>query len=389
MTIRLSYLTTIIIAITIIFIGNRFAVDGLFSFYTGNQEDARARVIRIIDTIHPQDRYHFFDDFDEYDEMLLNMMGISLVFEAEVTRGPRRGQILTVEQSLGSSLGDTPTQASPGDSVLLISFGDGWFYNGHIRTNRLLVLGILFIIGVLIFGRTKGFNTVLSLGLTCAAIFAVFIPSILSGKNIYLMSGLICIYTTITTLSLVIGYNKKALAAAIGCLSGIAVTGIITLIMDHALYLTGMINEHSRHLTNLPLNNPINLRAIIFAGIIIGAMGAIMDVAMSISSSMWEIKEKVKDISIKNLLSSGINIGRDIMGTMANTLVLAYIGTSLSVVLVISVYSNSIIELFNREMIIVEILQGLAGIFGVLLAMPLTAVISAVLYSKKHNSDTI
>jgi uncharacterized membrane protein len=153
--------------------------------------------------------------------------------------------------------------------------------------------------------------------------------------------------------------------------------------MDKVLFLSGIVDEHSRYIANLPVEIPINLKAIIFAGIIIGAMGAIMDVAMSISSSLWEVKEKAGSIDFKTLFRSGLTIGRDIMGSMANTLILAYIGTSLSVVLILSVYSSSFLSLFNTEMIVVEILQALAGSLGLLFALPLTAFFCSVFYLRK------
>ena len=283
---------------------------------------------------------------------------------------------------MGGFHGVLSKEVAEGDSVILIHTNNEWFFNGYLRTNKLLVLGILFTLCVLFFGGKKGFNTLLSLALTFGAIFGVFIPSILSGFNIYVMAILVCIYTILMTLLIVIGFNKKALTAAIGCTAGVAVTGIITVIMDRILLLTGVLDEHSRFLINLPVENPINLRAIIFAGIIIGAMGAIMDVAMSISSALWELKEKANVVKFETLFRSGLTIGRDIFGTMANTLILAYIGTSLSVVLILTVYSNSLLGLFNSEMLVVEVLQGLAGMFGILFSMPLTALICSVFYSK-------
>ncbi|MCL2411774.1 MAG: YibE/F family protein, partial [Treponema sp.] len=233
--------------------------------------------------------------------------------------------------------------------------------------------------------RKKGFNTLLSLGFTFAAIFAVFIPAILSGKNIYLMSILVCVYTIAMTLLIVIGFNKKSLASVAGCTGGVMAAGIIALVMDRVLMLTGIVDEHSRFLINLPGDIQLNLNAVIFAGIIIGAMGAIMDVAISISSSLWEIQDKAKIIKNKELFRSGLNIGRDIMGSMANTLILAYIGSSLSVVLLLSVFSGSFLDLFNSEMIAVEILQALAGSFGILLAIPLTSFFCSLFYLKKDD----
>jgi len=266
---------------------------------------------------------------------------------------------------------------------LLINSNDKWYFNGYYRINKIIVLIIIFSLCLLIFGGKKGFNTILSLGFTCTAIFAVFIPAILSGKNIYLMSILVCVYTMIMTPLIVMGYNKKSFAAIAGCTGGVMIAGIITIIMDKLLYLTGVVDEHSRYLINLPGDVNLDLKAIIFAGIIIGAMGAVMDVAISIASSLWEVKEKAKIIKFKELFRSGITIGRDIMGSMADTLILAYIGSSLTVVLVLSVFSGSMLGLFNSEMISVEILQALAGSFGILFAMPLTALFCSFIYLRE------
>jgi len=372
MIVKSSYLVTVIVSVLLVFAGNKIAVNGLLSSRQVSHEVARARVQKVTERITP------FDDSGG----LIPMQGDRVVFEAKITGGAKKGEILAASQNLGGFSGVTAKEVAAGDTVLLINLNDEWYFNGYFRTNRLLFLGLLFALCVIIFGRKKGFNTILSLGLTCTAIFAVFIPSILSGKNIYAMSILTCVYTITMTLLIVIGFNKKSLAAAVGCASGIAVVGIITVVMDKVLLLSGIVDEHSRYLAGLPLENQINLRAIIFAGIIIGAMGAIMDVAISISSSLWEVKEKAAQISFKTLFNSGITIGRDIMGTMANTLILAYIGSSLSVVLVLSVYSNSLLSLLNSEMIVVEIFKAIAGSFGILSAMPLTALFCSVFYLK-------
>jgi uncharacterized membrane protein len=194
-----------------------------------------------------------------------------------------------------------------------------------------------------------------------------------------------CFYTVAVSFLIISGGTQKTLAAILGCLGGITVSGILTVIMDRVLVLTGYIDEGSYELTYLFGETGINLRAIIFASILIGAMGAIMDIAMSIASSLWELKQKSTASSAGSLFRSGISIGRDIMGTMANTLILAYIGSSLSTVLLLCSYSLSLPYLLNQEMIVVEILQALVGSFGILLTLPLTAAISAALYCKSRN----
>ena len=378
--VKISYLATVAISVLLLVLGHRVATQGLMIFQNDAQEVVRATVQRVVAILEPD---------EIYDEFLFMMQGERLIFEAEVRNGPRRGEILTGVQTFGGFVQDTTREVIAGDAILLISFGDEWFFNGYYRTSRLLWLGIVFAVCVLIFGGKKGFNTILSLMLTCAVVFAVFIPSILSGINIYLMAILVCLYTTIMTLLIVIGFNKKSLAAAVGCLSGIAVTGLITVIMDRVLFLTGILDEHSRFLMFLPVEGTINLRAIVFAGIIIGAMGAILDVAMSISSAMWEIKERAEQINFETLLRSGLPIGRDVFGTMANTLILAYMGKSLSVILILLVYTDSLTSLLNMEMIVVEILQALAGSFGILFTMPLTSFFCSTIFLKDKEKAAV
>ena len=370
--IKITYLLTVAISILLLFLGHKIATANLFIFQDDSHEIVRASVQSV------SGRTSLDADFEEH----LPILGERIIFEAKITSGAGKGEIVTATQTFSSFTPLAQREVSRGSSILLIHSNNEWYFNGFMRVNRLLGLGIAFALSVLLFGRAKGFNTILSLGLTCASIFAVFIPSILSGKNIYVMSVLVCIYTMAMTLLIVIGYNKKSLAAVAGCAGGVMAAGIIALIMDRALYLTGIVDEHSRYLVNLPGDIQLNLRAIIFAGIIVGAMGAIMDVAISISSSLWEIKEKGRILKFNELFRSGLTIGRDIMGSMANTLILAYIGSSLTVVLLLSVFSGSLLGLFNSEMIAVEILQALAGSFGILFAMPLTALFCSLIYLK-------
>ena len=146
------------------------------------------------------------------------------------------------------------------------------------------------------------------------------------------------------------------------------------LLMDVILRLTGAVDTQTEALLLLPLDSPINLRGVVFAGVIFGAVGAIMDVAMSISSALWEVKRAGTGTgSSSGLFKSGMNIGKDLMGTMFSTLILAYIGSSLSMLLIITLNNISMAQIFTREIIIVEFLRGLIGGVGMLLAIPLTA----------------
>jgi len=376
--ISIPYLITITAAVLLLVIGNKALTGNMAKLSYEPHIIVKAEVREVGERIAPN--LDFIEDFNDYESFAQIMPGDKNLFNAKILSGPRKGELVTAEQTFSAQMIDRSKEVATGDKILLIHNNIAWYFNGYSRINQLIILGIVFVLCLLIFGGKKGFNTILSLSFTCIAIFTVFIPAILSGKNIYIMALLVCAYVSAMVPLIVMGYNKKSLASILGCIAGVIIAGLITLIMNKALLLTGIADEHSRYLVRLPGDIQLDLKAIIFAGIIIGAMGAIMDVSISISSALWEIKEKVAAIKFKELFRSGINIGRDIMGTMADTLILAYIGSSLTAVLLLSVASRSLLELFNSEMIAVEILQALAGSLGILFAMPLTALFCSVVY---------
>ncbi|HWQ50544.1 MAG TPA: YibE/F family protein [Terriglobales bacterium] len=371
------YAVTVALSVIFILVGNHIATKDLGSFKGGLPEEAvvTARVDAITDRVT-----------NEYGEGAAGT-DVQVTFEATILSGARKGETVTAVQYLEGVYSGAVPEVAQGKKVVLIEAEGAedseWQLIEYVKTDRLFIFAALFVLALLLFGRGKGFNTILSLGLTCAAIFAVFIPAILSGKNIYLTAIIVCFYTIVMTYLIVNGGNKKTLAAVFGCFGGIVVSGLFTVVMSKILALTGYVDEDSVYLTYLSTAGgvSIDLKAIIFAAVLIGAMGAIMDVAMSIASSLWEVREKSESPTFSALFKSGMNIGRDVMGTMANTLILAYIGSSLSIVLLLTAYSTSPAYLLNREMIVVEILQALVGSFGILITMPLTSFISAGFYT--------
>ncbi|MCL2357185.1 MAG: YibE/F family protein [Defluviitaleaceae bacterium] len=312
-----------------------------------------------------------------------------ITFGALISRGERRGDEVIVRQLLADFFLVNEREVSVGDRILIVY--DDWnsiyHFAGYVRINHIIILGAVFLGLIILFARKKGFNAIVALGFTCMAVFWVFIPAILSGRNIYITAIIICVFSVVSTLLIVIGPNKKALSAMLGCLGGVLLAGILMLLMDAILHLTGAPDQETEFLLLLPTEYPINLRAIVFAGVILGAVGAIMDVAMSIASSLQEVKDAGGGKTFADLFKSGINIGKDILGTMLNTLILAYIGSSLSIILLLTADTASPTILFNTEMIIVEFLRALVGSFGMLLTVPLTAAICAWLYVRNDAPD--
>ena len=320
-------------------------------------------------------------------------------FSAQATDGKYKGETFDLEQTVpssGESVSLISDKVNVGDVVNIkdqvgakstaVSFADkqNWVFAEHVRSDATIILAVLFCIAIVVFGRAKGLKTLVTLILTIASVFFVLIPAIIGGRNIYFWTIAVCIYITAMTLVIVNGVSFMSLVGGIGCMGGVLVAAMITLIMDRILNLTGYTDECTIYIKGIN-NGVIDLKAIVFAGILIGAIGAVMDVAVNIAASVHEVAAKIKKPTFKELYRSGITISRDIIGTMSNTLILAYIGSSLCSVLLI-IYNNgfSMLNLFNKENIIVELLKILVGSFGILSALPITSVISAAFYSKRE-----
>ena len=370
---------TVIISVLLLFTGNRWASKNA-GLLTSPQITCKAKVTELTT---------YFEQNDTENNNISKFQ----FFRAQILTGENKGEIIETYQQTDSYNDTGERFVKPGDRIILYNYGNGDFndyvFGSYARFGNILVLGIIYFALVIFMGRAKGLNTILSLLFTCIAVFFVFLPAVIAGKNVYLMTVLVCIYTIIMTLILVNGTSKKSLCTMLGCMAGVLAAAVLTIIFDKWMHLTGVIDEHSIYIKILNENGGgINLRALIFAMITIGAMGAVMDVAMDISSSLYEIKYHAPNIKRRELFRSGLNIGRDVMGTMANTLVLAYIGSSLCTIILKVSYAGSLMELVNTESITVELLQALIGSLGIFLTIPLTALIACVLYTGKESESS-
>ena len=376
---RIIFIFAIIISIIYIVIGNRIAMENNKFFDKALKlEYPRAKITRVIE--RKETPFQIDGLTDQYN--------IDIIFEARLLSGKDKGTLVMATQNISTYITGTIDEVKTGDTVLLYNgdTNDGtatnWYFVEYSRTTAIIVLGIIFLGLILLFGKTKGVKTIVALAITCLAIFVVYIPAILGGQNIYAWTIVTCAFITFSTVMIVYGYSKKTLSTALGCIGGVLVAGLLTLIMNGLLKLTGFVDENAIYLVQL--NENIDLKAIIFGGILIGAIGAIMDVSIDISSSLFEVADKMEKPDFKTIIKSGFNIGKDIMGTMTNTLILAYIGSSLSEVLLLTASNNSLSRVFNLEMIVVEILQALVGSIGLLTTIPLTSLVCALLYKQEE-----
>lgn len=382
------YLFTVTFSLLFLYFGNYIITGGKGMPSKANQESIQEMLKARVIQINNRNIQKIEDDSGSGETTTEN---ISIEFTAKILNGYKKGMKVPAVQTVDSYLPVKIKEIEVGDKILLCRINDPkdgnyWMFAEYLRSDTLLWLCGAFIALLIIFGHIQGINTILSLTFTCVSVFYVLIPAILAGKNIYFWAICVAVFITAMTLLIVYGTSKKALCAAMGCLAGTAVSGGIASVTGYIMNLTGVLNDESLYLLYLNPENPINLKAITFAAILIGAIGAIMDVSISLSSALYEVKEKAPDTPANEIFRSGLTIGRDMMGTMANTLVLAYIGSSLSLVLLLIAYRTSWLGLFNRELIVAEILQTLSGSIGILFTIPLTSLICAWIYTIKKRT---
>jgi len=304
-----------------------------------------------------------------------------------ITSGVHKGETVTAEHIVDQRMVYN-LQVDAGDEVLIFLEEDenGRILNAYIaeiyRQKYLGYLVVFFLILLVAFGGIKGLKTIVTLGLTGLAILKILLPGLLKGYNPVFLTIGVCAAVTALTLLLIGGFNKKTVSAILGTTAGVICAGILALIFGTLAKLTGLGEQETQMLAFIPQSTGFDYKGLLFAGIIIGALGAVMDVAMSIASAMSELEAIKPDISNKELIGAGMNIGKDIMGTMANTLILAYVGTALPILLLFMANNIPAGEFLNWDMIASEVVRSLVGSIGLIFTIPLTALVAAFLRTR-------
>lgn len=255
-----------------------------------------------------------------------------------------------------------------------------------IRQNYILLMILVFFAIILVIGKKQGVKAILGLIVTILAIYFIMIKGIYAGKNAILLSVGTSVVIIVLTFIIISGFNKKSITAALGTSGGVISAGVLAVIFSFLAKISG-VTEEALFLAVTSKELVFNFRDLFFAGILISALGACMDVGMSIASALDEIKQKNPDITWKELLKSGMNIGGDVIGTMTNTLILAYVGGSLTLILLFMASDMSIGEIINKETIAIEAVSALAGSMGVVFTVPITSVVYSLLNKKRTVYD--
>src|SRR3989338_9068655 len=258
---------------------------------------------------------------------------------------------------------------------------EDYFLIDYNREYLIWILIGIFLITLIIVGGTKGLRAITSLVFTIGLVAFILIPSIEKGVNPLFSAVLVSVLATALTMSLVAGLNKKSLASTLGTGIGVCISGCIAALVIKIAPLSGLATNEAMILWGTQLYQ-VNFKGLLASGMIVSCLGAIMDVAISVASSIQEIRVANPNYTFNDLFKSGMNVGKDIMGTMTNTLVLAYTGMALPLLLLISHEKNPA-KFLNLELVVSEVTAAIAGSVGLIIAIPATALIMSYLVDKK------
>ena len=307
----------------------------------------------------------------------------------EVTSGQYEGEQLLADNAIGPLYG-IPLDVGDGVVLLISTYSDGDVratVHEYNRETAIIIVVLLFMLTTVLVGGKTGAKSLISLIITVACIFCILIPLLLKGFPTLLTVFITCAYVAVVSFVILGGVSKKTVCAICGTIAGIALALLFGLFAQSIARIDGLRVSDVEPLLQLrQTGTPIGLRGLLVGGIIISALGAVMDVAMSLSSAMYEIKEVDSSIGRKALFKSGMNIGRDMVGTMTNTLILAFIGSSF--VLIIYLYSLGLQPhlLFSSAFLAIEVISGVASSIGVILSVPITALISSIILTKAEKA---
>ena len=249
------------------------------------------------------------------------------------------------------------------------------------RSNIIYIFVGLFLLMLWIIGGKKGFKSAIGLVFTFICIIYLFLPILYKGYSPFLSAVIVIILITIVSLYLIDGITKKSISAMIGTIIGVIIAGICAAGFGYVAKISGYNVSEVEELVFVANNTELKVGGILFSAILIASLGAVMDVSMSISSTLTEIYNHNKNIGRVELFKSGINVGRDMMGTMSNTLILAFTGGSINTLILNYAYALKHNQIINMYEIGIEIMQGVSGSIAIILSVPLVSIISSYFFT--------
>ncbi|MDL2250405.1 YibE/F family protein [Lachnospiraceae bacterium OttesenSCG-928-J05] len=308
--------------------------------------------------------------------------------QVKILKGKYKGEVVDAVNTLNGSLEQDKIFKAGEKALVMISQKADKIVSvsmiDHYRIHYEVLLLLGFFIFLVVFAGPVGVRTMLSFILTLLMIWKLLIPAYLKGFNPLIVGGVIVAFLTLAIISLVYGFDKRCLAAIIGSVSGLLVTCIMGIIATKMFALNGAVMAYSESLLYSGFEY-LNLTEIFIASIYIGASGAVMDLSVDITSAVHEVIMRRPDITRKEAVRSGINVGRDTMGTMTTTLLLAYSGGFVALLMVFMAQGTPIVNILNYKYVAAEIIHTLVGSFGLVTVAPLTALSAGLVLASNKN----
>lgn len=301
--------------------------------------------------------------------------------ELRILSGEHKDEIMTVTNYM-SALFNVDVQQGDRIIVRIMTDENGSYYASVFNYDRGIVLGgflLVFFVLLAALGGKKGLGALAGLLLTLGCIWFILIPCLLRGVPAIPVTIAVSAVSAAAGLIFLNGYSKKTFCAVCGCVGGVLVSGIAAAVVGILSPMNGFNMQEAENLILYGADQGLKVSGLLVCGVLISALGAVMDVALGIASSVWEMREQNPDASVGSLFRSGMQIGKDAMGTMANTLILAFAGSSLNMLILVQTYNIPFLQLINTDYIALEVVQSVAGSIGILLTVPLVAFISAQL----------
>lgn len=309
------------------------------------------------------------------------------MLKVQLTSGEYKGEIVNATSAEGNLFGAV---CKKGDSVVVHMSVSGDSKNVSVYSKDRIVavaafVGI-FLLLICVIGGKNGVKSVIGLVFTFVAIFMIYIPLIYRGFSPFWAAVIITIITTIVTMYLISGIAVKTLCAILGTVIGVLLAGLSAWLFGRVADIDGYNVSNIETLAYVGQITNIQIGGLLFSGILIASLGAVMDVAMSVSSAISEIHDKAPQLGCLELFKSGMNVGRDMMGTMSNTLILAYVGSAVSELVINYAYNLPFRQIINSYNIGIEIMQGVSGSIGVILTVPAVAVVTAWMLTRGEHA---
>ncbi len=303
--------------------------------------------------------------------------------EIKFLNGPQKDQIIIFES-------DFPN-IKEGQKVYINhnthSGSDVYSITSIDRVNSILFFILLFIIAIVIFGGWQGFRSVISLGFSFITIFYVLIPILLKGYNPILSSFVIASTILFLAIFFTHGFNKESSVAYAGTMIAVLLTSFLAMVAVKMNNLSGFVGDESTYL-NMNTGGTLNFSGLLLAGIIVGVLGVLDDIAITQASVVTELFNTDKNLTRRQVYVKAIRVGKEHVSALVNTLILAYVGTSLPLLLLIKTYDYDIQTVLNMESISTEIIRAIVGSIGLIMTVPIVTLL-AVFYLKnyKHGKD--